>query len=150
MIKTKKPQTIILAMVITMLTLLTMSSCTSMQSSETLYEDIGGRDTLVRVYISAVKRIYSDPRINHYFKGVPAKVLAKHLADQTCELIGGPCQYTGRSMLDSHKGMGITDADMFVLVEHVQRAIREVGLSSQQENLIIKQLAPLKSDIVYQ
>lgn len=126
------------------------AGCTSLQSNDSLYEDIGGKETLERVYIIAVQRIYNDPRINHFFKGFSKKDLVKHLTDQTCELISGPCQYTGRTMLESHKDLGITDADMFVLVEHVQQAMRDVGISYQQENLILQKLAPLKDDIVYQ
>ncbi|XOV77694.1 MAG: group 1 truncated hemoglobin [Aestuariibacter sp.] len=140
---------IVVSLLVFALVLLNVS-CTSTQSAATLYEDIGGKKTLVRVYIIAVQRIYNDPRINHFFKGFPKKELVKHLTDQTCELIGGPCEYTGRSMQASHQDLGITDADMFALVEHVQQAMRDVGLTYQQENLIIKQLAPLKSDIVYQ
>jgi hemoglobin len=125
-------------------------ACTSLQSDATLYEDIGGKKTLVRVYIIAVKRIYKDPRINHFFKGIPKRHLVKHLTEQTCDLIGGPCHYTGRTMQESHEGLGITDADMFILVEHVQQAMREAGLTFQQENLILRKLAALKSDVVYQ
>lgn len=140
----------LLASVGVLFMLVGLQGCSSMQSEQTLYDDIGGKETLVKLYIIAVQRIYNDPKINHFFKGFPKKDLVKHLSDQTCELIGGPCQYTGRTMLESHKDLGITDADMFVLVEHVQQAMRDVGLTYQQENLILKKLAPMKADIVYQ
>ena len=70
------------------------------------------------------------------------------LSRQTCELIGGPCEYDGKSMPESHKGLNITEAEFYLLVELVQEAMREEGLTWQQENLIIRHLAPMKKDIV--
>lgn len=126
-----------------------LSGCSSLQSEATLYEDIGGTKVLSRVFGLAVKRIYADPEIGHYFKGIPKNHIRKHLTTQTCELIGGPCKYEGRSMIDAHEDFGFTDREFFILVEHVQSAMRDIGLTYQQENLILQHLAKLKSQVVY-
>lgn len=128
--------------------LVILSACVNTEKTS-LYEDIGGRETLEKVMGLAIHRIYNDPQIGPYFKGVPKKHLSKELTDQVCELIGGPCQYTGKTMVASHKDLNITDADFYLLVEYVQQAMRDVGLSYDQENQILRHLAPLKSQIVY-
>ena len=66
-----------------------LSGCTSI-SKQSLYEEIGGHKTLNTIYGVAITRIYTDPVIGHYFKGVPKKHLRDQLVLQTCELIGGP------------------------------------------------------------
>ena len=115
-----------------------------------LYEDIGGKETLNKVYGVAVARIYNDPEIGHFFKGVPKKHIREQLVNQTCELIGGPCVYDGMSMLEAHKDQNISERHFYILVDYVRGAMKDVGLTPQQENMIIQKLAPMKSQVVYQ
>ena len=122
--------------------------CTS-TPKQSLYDEIGGHQTLNTIYGIAITRIYTDPVIGHYFKGVPKKHLRDQLVLQTCELIGGPCEYDGKSMIESHKGLGIKEREFYILVEYVQGAMRDVGLTYQQENRILKQLAPIKYETIY-
>lgn len=115
---------------------------------QSLYEEIGGHKTLNTIYGVAITRIYTDPIIGHYFKGVPKKHLRDQLVLQTCELIGGPCEYDGKTMLESHTGLNIKEREFYILVEYVQGAMRDVGLTYQQENRILKKLAPIKYQTV--
>ncbi|TDF42253.1 group 1 truncated hemoglobin [Alteromonadaceae bacterium M269] len=128
------------------LVLITACSATPKQS---LYDEIGGRETLDHAMRLAVNRIYNDAQIGHFFKGVPKRHIHKELTDQFCNLIGGPCEYTGKTMVESHKDLNITDSDFYILVEYVQGAMRDVGITYEQENRILRYIAPLKSEIVY-
>ena len=125
-----------------------LSGCASTEKQR-LYDEIGGHKTLNTVYGVAITRIYTDPVIGHYFKGVPKKHLRDQLVLQTCELIGGPCEYDGKTMLESHTGLNIKEREFYILVEYVQGAMRDVGLTYQQENRILKKLAPIKYETVY-
>lgn len=131
---------------------ITLSACTStvqLPANNNLYEEIGGQQTLSKVFGLALTRIYNDPIIGHHFTGVPKSHLRKHLTAQTCELIGGPCVYQGKDMVDVHTDHNITDKEFFILVEYVQGAMRDIGLTVEQENQILQKLAPLKGQIVY-
>lgn len=125
-----------------------LCSCASWQHPDTLFADIGGKPKLARIFGIAIQKIYADPILIPHFEGVPKKHLHQMLSRQTCELIGGPCQYDGKGMREAHTGMNITEEEFYLLVEHVQQAMREEGLTFQQENLIIRHLAPMKKDIV--
>lgn len=125
-----------------------LASCASWQNDETLFEDIGGKQKIARVFGVAVQKIYADPILAKQFDGVPKRHIHEMLSKQTCELIGGSCKYDGMTMPESHKGLNITEEEFYLLVEYVQQAMREEGLTFQQENLIIRHLAPMKKDIV--
>ena len=125
-----------------------ISACAT-SPEQSLYDEIGGHKTLNTIYGVAITRIYTDPVIGHYFKGVPKKHLRDQLVLQTCELIGGPCEYDGKSMEESHKDLNIKEWEFYILVEYVQGAMRDVGLTYQQENRILKKLAPIKYETVY-
>ena len=121
----------------------------STKTTASLYDEIGGSKTLNNVFGVAINRIYKDPVIGHYFKGVPKSHLRKQLVAQTCELIGGPCVYEGKAMLETHKDLNIKEREFYILVEYVQGAMRDVGLTYQQENQILQKLAPIKSETIY-
>jgi len=123
--------------------------CKSTQPEQSLYEEIGGSKTLNTVFGVAINRIYNDPVIGHYFNGVPKKHLREQLVSQTCELIGGPCVYEGKSMLESHQGLNIKESEFNILVEYVQGAMRDVGLTYAQENQILNKLAPVRYETIY-
>jgi hemoglobin len=122
---------------------------TAKQNATSLYDEIGGSKTLNTVFGVAINRIYKDPVIGHYFNGVPKSHLRKQLVSQTCELIGGPCVYEGKAMLETHKDLNIKEREFYILVEYVQDAMRDVGLTYQQENQILQKLAPIKSETIY-
>jgi hemoglobin len=132
------------------LTFMLMIGCSSRQDRITLYNDIGGKETLDKVFGLALNKIYNDPVLSSKFNGVPKKHLREMLTEQTCQLIGGPCVYTGKNMSEAHSEAVVTEAEFYRLVEYVQQAMRQIGLSYQQENLILEKLAPLKAQIVYQ
>ena len=62
-------------MVIAALSVL-ITSCAS-APEQSLYEEIGGHKTLNTIYGVAITRIYTDPVIGHYFKGVPKKTFKR-------------------------------------------------------------------------
>ncbi len=126
---------------------LALLGCSS-TNEQSLYDEIGGHETLETVYGVAVTRIYTHPDIGHYFKGVPKRHIRDQLVTQTCELIGGPCEYDGKSMLESHQGLDIKEREFYILVEIVQGAMRDVGLTYQQENRILQKLAPIKYETI--
>ena len=125
------------------------STQTAKQNSTRLYDEIGGNKTLNTVFGVAINRIYKDPVIGHYFNGVLKSHLRKQLVVQTCELIGGPCVYEGKAMLETHKDLNIKEREFYILVEYVQGAMRDVGLTYQQENQILQKLAPIKYETIY-
>ncbi len=63
-------------------------------------------------------------------------------------ILGGPCVYTGRSMAEVHADTGLQPADFGALVEHMQTAMGEEGVSFRDQNRLLARLAPMKRDVV--
>ncbi|HKR79220.1 MAG TPA: group 1 truncated hemoglobin, partial [Nitrospira sp.] len=83
-----------------------------------------------------------------YFASTDLTKLKMHMVDQICEASGGPCKYTGRTMKQTHAGMGVTDAAFGALVEDLVATLdqHKVGKAEKEELLGI--LGPMKGDIV--
>jgi hemoglobin len=52
-------------------------------------------------------------------------------------------------MLETHKDLNIKEREFYILVEYVQGAMRDVGLTYQQENQILQKLSPIKYETIY-
>ena len=100
------------ANLLVLLATLGLTACASMSSepAPSLYRRLGGREGIAGVVDTFVTNALADPRIGPAFKALPAaKVgpLKSNIADFICENTGGPCSYLGRTMKESHKGLGL-------------------------------------------
>ena len=95
-----------------------------------------------------VERVTRNPRIGHFFKDVEADRLAALLTEQFCEVLGGGCRYTGKSMREAHDGMKVRQADFNALAEDLQAAMTEAGYPQWAQRRLVARLAPLQREIV--
>jgi hemoglobin len=70
------------------------------------------------------------------------------LIDQVCEAAGGPCTYTGRSMKETHDGMGVTAGEFDALVEDLVIALDTFNVPEAEKQELLSVLGPMRSDIV--
>src|SRR5262249_41662594 len=61
---------------------------------------------------------------------------------------GGPIKYTGRSMKEAHRGMGITDAEFNALAGDLQTALKQNGAAAADIAAVLKAVEGTRKDIV--
>ena len=113
-----------------------------------LYERLGGKAAITAVVDTFVSKVGADKRINGYFASTDLTKLKMHLGNQICEASGGPCQYTGRTMKQTHAGMGVTDAAFGALVEDLVAALDHHKVGKTEKDDLLAVLGPMKGDIV--
>jgi hemoglobin len=128
---------------------LILTGCQSVQREpdNSLYLQLGEREGIADVVEDLLYIIVDDTRISHQFKGINVAQFHRHLTDQLCELSGGPCEYSGREMRESHAAMGITDTQFNALAEGLILAMEQNNIPIAAQNRLIKQLLPLYPDI---
>lgn len=107
-----------------------------------------GQAGINRIVDDFVARNIADKRIGDIFKGQDFIRLHRVLKEHFCYVLGGGCAYTGRTMKDAHKDMGLQSADMGALVENLQAAMRVEGVSFTAQNRLLAKLAPIKRQVV--
>ena len=120
---------------------------------KSLYDRLGGKKAITAVVDEFVARCAADKRINAFFAKTAAnpaqlKKFKGHLVDQICQASGGPCKYTGKSMKEAHKGMGVSGADFNALVEDLVGALDKFKVPEKEKGELLGALGPMKSDIV--
>jgi len=113
-----------------------------------LYERLGGTGPITAVVGKFVTIVAGDKRINGYFAKADIVGLKKHLINMVCQASGGPCEYTGRDMKTTHKGMKITEAAFNALVQDLIEALNTFNVPAQEQGELLAVLGPMKADIV--
>ena len=113
-----------------------------------LFDRLGAGDAINALTESWVARVGSDDRANGKFVRTDIARLKKEVADQLCEVTGGPCVYTGRSMRDTHAGMGTTAGEFDVVMQHLRATLDELRISKVEQDELVDLLTPMRDDIV--
>lgn len=113
-----------------------------------LYERLGGMESIAAVVEDFRDRVAKDDRINRKFAKTDLVRLRKMLIDQVCEAAGGPCKYTGRSMKEAHDGMRVTSGEFDALVQDLVATLNHFKVGKTEQDEILGVLGPLKTDIV--
>jgi hemoglobin len=113
-----------------------------------LYERLGGLDAITAVIDPFVARCAGDDRINRKFERTDVPRLKKMLVDQVCEAPGGPCAYKGRTMPETHDGMGVTAGEFDALVEDLVATLDEFEVPKAEQDELLGLLGPMRDDIV--
>ena len=121
-----------------------------------LFNQLGGHTGVSSVVNELLQEVGADARINTFFAGSDLAALNLLLVEQICDATGGYCVYSGRSMLDAHAGMGITDADFDALVEDLLNGLDDLNVDytpatfdgGLPADALITALAGMRSEIV--
>ena len=120
----------------------------SMAANKPLYDRLGGRGAIQAVVDDFIGNVAGDARINKRFANADIPRLKTKLVEQICEASGGPCKYTGASMLDAHRGMKITDAEFTALVEDLIKSLDKFKVPQQEKSELLTALGGMKGQIV--
>ena len=128
---------------------------TDADGSAVYFNQLGGHDAVVAVVGHFLGIVAADARINSFFAATDVEALAGKLVDQVCQATGGYCTYKGKSMLDAHTGMNISDADFDALVEDMITTFDDLGVprsanldGSELGDALLLALAGMRGDIV--
>ena len=118
------------------------------KKEKSLYVRLGGKKAITKVVDDFVGHVAADTRINAFFAHTDIAHLKMELVDQICQASGGPCKYTGKSMKDAHKGMGVSTGDFNALVEDLIWALDQNKVGGKEKGELLSVLGPMKGDIV--
>jgi hemoglobin len=125
-------------------------STTALPAQDTLFDDMGGRAGINRLVDASVDSYLADPRIKDIFSESNIDRIRAELKDQFCVIADGPCRYTGHSMVATHKGLHLTDANFNALVEDLQMAMDSCNIPFATQNRFLARLAPMEHQVVTQ
>jgi hemoglobin len=117
-------------------------------ASSTLYDRLGGQIGVSAIANSLIDRVSADPRLGRSFKDTKLSRIKGLLAEQICDLSGGPCHYSGDPMKEVHAGQHISEAEFYGMVDTLRDILKQRHVGIGATNELLRLLAPMKRDIV--
>ncbi|MFN3709756.1 MAG: group I truncated hemoglobin [Alishewanella aestuarii] len=134
--------------IVSLVFIILLSAC-SHTTKPSLYQQLGGEQGIAAITDGLLREIEQDQRIVHHFVDTDIARFRRLLTEQLCNISGGPCQYTGGTMQQSHTGFNITQADYDALVENLINVMQQQNISISAQNQLLALLAPMYKDITY-
>jgi hemoglobin len=134
---------------LTVLLVFLLLGCQSLSSSRSLFDELGGMPVIEKITNNFINEISFDQQIVQHFKESDIDRFRAKLIEQICVEAGGPCTYSGDSMVDVHTKMNITEAEFNRTVDLLINAMNKAGVAHRTQNKLLARLAPMRADIIY-
>src|SRR4051812_32852343 len=131
-----------------------MTHASRSEEKPSLYERLGGVYAIAAVVDDLINRIMDNPRLNanpkvdeayHRVSRAGFKYL---VTEMVCGATGGPQCYTGRSMLDSHAHLDITEEEWHVFLEDFQACLDHFAVPQAEQGELSAIVLSTKQDII--
>ena len=126
-----------------------LGGCHGLRDEDNLYTALGGQEGIRVITENFIRQIASDDRVIDHFEDSNVQRFREKMHEHLCLVAGGPCVYTGDTMIDTHTGMGITEGDFNAIVEDMMVALAEARIPIGTQNRLLARLAEFYSEIVY-
>lgn len=125
-----------------------MQPGTTTRQQPTLYDRIGGKAALTAVVDQFYVRILADKKLAPLFTNTDMKRQRSHQVAFLAMALGGPSEYSGRSMRSAHAGRGITDEHFGLVAGHLQATLQWAKVGAAEITAIMTAAAGLQADVV--
>jgi len=119
-----------------------------------LYERLGGAYSIATVVDDFIERLLvnatlnANPAISEARTRVPKAGLKFYVTAMVCEVSGGPCKYTGRTMKQSHEKLNISQAEWDAMVTDFKATLDKFKVPQREQQELITIVDSTKNDIV--
>ncbi len=110
-----------------------------MSTQPSLYDRLGGVYSIATVVDDFIGRIMVDPRLNanprvdEAHHRVPPAGFKYLVTEMVCWAAGGPQHYTGRTMADSHRDLGITAGEWDAFMDDLQITLDKFAVPAAEQ-----------------
>ena len=123
-------------------------------AAKPLFERLGGVYSIATVVDDFIERLLvndtlnANPAINEARARVPKAGLKFHVTALVCEVTGGPCKYSGRSMKDAHAHLNINEVQWQAMVSDFRKTLDKFKVPAKEQEELIAIVGGTKKDIV--
>lgn len=124
------------------------------QKQQSLYDRLGGLmpiSVVVSDFLDALipdDLLNENPAIDAARKRVPTPYLKYHVTAMVCQATGGPCEYHGRGMEESHSHLNITEREWDRMVVIFREILDRHNVPARESQELLDIIGSTKADIV--
>lgn len=124
------------------------------QEQPSLYDRLGGVYNIAPVVDDLIDRVMADarlnanPRVDEAHHRVSPAGFKYYVTELVCQASGGPQQYSGRTMGDSHRHLMITDQEWDAFMDDLQQTFDRFGVPEREQEELKAIVEGTKESIV--
>jgi hemoglobin len=147
-------QTAVVAAAIVIVAGVATRTATAQVKQPSLYERLGGAYSIATVVDDFIERLLvnatlnANPAIKEARARVPKAGLKFHVTALVCEVSGGPCKYTGRTMKESHEKLNISQPEWDAMVVDFKATLDTFKVPPREQQELITIVGSTRNDIV--
>jgi hemoglobin len=107
----------------------------------------GGYDNIVKIANLTVDLHAENPVVRTRFTNVDLDKLKALARDFICAGTGGPGSYDGRSMLEAHRHMNVSEQEFIAVVDDILLALERNGVAQREQDEMLAIVYPMKHEI---
>lgn len=116
-----------------------------------LFDRLGGRDGVRRLTEAIVANHYANPAVATRFTnaGQCQADLVHGATEFFCTALSGVPTYEGRTMVEAHAGMNISEAEFVAILDDALAAMGSLGIGELEQAEVLAALYSLKGDVIH-
>ena len=121
------------------------------EAKKSLYERLGGYNAISAVIDEFLQRVWDDSTVGRYFVGMGTDTrdqLRQKNKNLLCFNTGGPCRKINRPLNVTHEGLGITDKEFDIVMNHLAETLKEFKVPQQEQEELMTKVSGLRPYVV--
>jgi hemoglobin len=115
----------------------------------TLYDRLGGHDGITRITRELMKNHMANPLVKmRYEASEDLARVERRVIEFFCAGAGGPQAYSGQDMLNTHRGMNVSEQEFITVIDDAMNALTTCGIEVPVRNEVLAILWSLKGDVI--
>ena len=118
---------------------------------QSLYEELGGKETVEKASHYLYVHILDDDRINSFFENIDVEKQKRKMSAFLTYIFGGPSLYLGKDMRRAHKGAvekGLSDEHVDAMMECVKKSLSDLNIGKSLTTKVIDAIESHRDDVL--
>ena len=116
---------------------------------QSLFERMGGAGAIHAAVEIFYQKQLADPNVKGFFQHIDLEKLKAHQRNFMTKAFGGPDNYTGRNMLDSHKNLYIMGGQFDSVKKNLLDTLEELKVAKDMIDEVAAIVETTREDIVF-
>ncbi len=116
--------------------------------TETLYDQIGGKDAVNAAVDLFYDKILADDRIKHFFDNVDMPRQRAHQKAFLTFAFGGAPSYEGKSLRDAHSHLDLNEGHFTAVAENLQATLQDLNVPEELIGQVMTIAASTHDDVL--
>ncbi|MDJ0521530.1 MAG: group 1 truncated hemoglobin [Planctomycetota bacterium] len=117
-------------------------------STTSLYERLGGEDKIRAIAGDIFDNHKQNDAVSARYVDSDRDKVIQLVTEFICAGTGGPQEYTGRNMVDTHRGMNINEQEYLAVIDDIMAALETNDVGETEKNEVLRIAYSLKGEIL--